>query len=219
VQVYFPRYGWIDFEPTAARAPIVRQEQLSLDDLTAPEETGVASGATAQDSAGDEIVLEDRGRAGFEAARFGEKPNWLWVSPLLRWLALLVLLAAGVTAGLWYWRMERGLRGLGDVARGYARLNIFAPWLGIDLSRSDTPYERVRAYRQAIPESEGPVRRIVDLYVEEQYTEDRLGQRRLDAYRQAREAWDEIRRRVLRLGLVRRIGRLNPFGDRDTTIR
>jgi transglutaminase-like putative cysteine protease len=220
VQVYFPQYGWIDFEPTAARAPIVRQEHLSLDDLTTPEEeTGVIPEAAEQDEEGSGIVLEDRGQAGFQASQFAEKGAFSWIPPLLRWLVPLVLLTAGGVAALWYWRMENGLRGLSDVARGYARLNIFAPWLGVDLSQSDTPHERVRAYRQVIPESEGPVRRIVDLYVEEQYTEDHLGQHRLDAYRQAREAWDEVRKRVLRLGLLRRIGRMNPFRDRDTTIR
>ena len=108
------------------------------------------------------------------------------------------------------------------MSRSYARLNFGAPWVGVDLQRSDTPLERAEAIARAVPESAPAVRQIVSLYVQEQYTSQRLSLvGRYDTYRKAREAWSMVRRVFLRAALLRWLGRLTPgAGDvRDIRIR
>lgn len=43
-QIYFPEYGWVDFEPTSARAAINYDQPTALISPTPPHETGEASG-------------------------------------------------------------------------------------------------------------------------------------------------------------------------------
>lgn len=219
VQVYFPDYGWIDFEPTTAREPIVRSESLTLDDFT-PLEGEPPAAAELPPDPFEELPptpeIEPQA-TGSPAARSGG-PGWQWAGALLRWLLGLAALAAIALVGVWAWHRKHGLHRLGGVSGSYARLNIFAPWLGVDLQASDTPHERAEAYRGRIPDSERPVRRIVDLYVEEQYAREHLDGHEASAAVEAREQWGRLRRLFVSTGLQQRLKRLNPFNG-DISIR
>ena len=47
--MYFPDFGWIEFEPTSSRDPIIREERFG-----AEEETGEENPASPEDGAPDE---------------------------------------------------------------------------------------------------------------------------------------------------------------------
>lgn len=103
---------------------------------------------------------------------------------------------------------QHGLLATSAVTRCYALLNLLGPLAGVDLPPSATPYERAAAFQRAIPESAGAVCRIVDLYVQEQYTPQGLaGAQGYEAARQVRQAWREARRALLRAALRRWAGR------------
>lgn len=119
VEVYFPRYGWIEFEPTAARAVIDR----AADSGPVLDESAFASEETA-------------------APRFALSKNW-WQWPL-GGIGLIVFAAAAIfTAdGL----VLRRLSPTDAAAAIYRRLRRFAKWLRVQSGASDTPYEFAEAF-------------------------------------------------------------------------
>jgi transglutaminase-like putative cysteine protease len=221
VEVFFPGYGWVEFEPTASRDPVER-----LGSPAGPEEpvetevplreTPIAADETelpATDQPAD-VPLAD------EVASVTPPGAGLRVPVIVRWgLGLLAGLALAVIAA-WYWLEQRGLGGLGEVARSYARLNMYAPLVDLHLEPGDTPHERAAAYRDSLPDARIPVSKIVELYVQEQYAPGGLPAAEGDrAGQQARQAWQTARRVLLRAIFRRRVGRNIPFRRRTARLR
>lgn len=220
VQVYFTDYGWIDFEPTTARDPIVRPEMLTLDDL-APEQQPPPPGEqeAPQELEPEVLPTPDPALTDPTQAESGSRFQLnIDFTKVLRWIGGLAAVVLAVLAGLWGWQERHGLHNLSEVSGSYARLNVFARWLGVNLSPSDTPYERAQAYTDTIPESDSSVREIVGLYMQEQYSSTHLTEAEQEAGQQARSAWQRLQRVLLKAGVSQRIRRLNPFRG-DVSIR
>ncbi|GAB4474389.1 MAG: transglutaminaseTgpA domain-containing protein [Anaerolineae bacterium] len=215
VEAYFPTYGWVEFEPTASRAPITRSE--GLQDLTAgADEQAFEEPQAPESAAADDLDLEaERDRLREEAPGGAAAPVRRGIPPVIRavfWLIVGVALLAGVG---WYWLEMRGLRRLSEVSRSYARLNIFASLLGLRAQPSVTPYERARAIARLIPENEREAYQITRLYVDEQYGRPPASEEdRRRAAASARGAWRTARPRFLRRLLRRAATILNPFRPR-----
>jgi len=193
VEIYFPRYGWVEFEPTASEPLLVRPKPPRVIE---PSED--RSGFRGPD--GDEPIPDDdmfpKDRGGFIAAR--APGRWQAV----RWLGglILALIPAGL-ATLWTLR-ERKLRGLNLVERVYERLCDFARRLGIEFQGYQTPYEYAAALITALPEGQGPVQRIADLYVRERFSGREV------SGQEAGEAWRSLRPILWRRWLQRKLERL-----------
>ncbi|MDT8306302.1 MAG: transglutaminase domain-containing protein [Anaerolineae bacterium] len=206
VEVFFPRYGWIIFEPTAsipvvelpegdggnpgdafgAAAPLPDPDRPLLDDdvLSGPDLDGLAA----------ELAAED-------AAAQAERRRLL-VTRALSGSAL--LLVAGVmvfTANQYNQRVE------GDVDRSYDRLATWARWLGILFRPADTPYERADELSRAVPDGREPIRNLTHEYVLRRFSRARQGAAEFDPRsewkrlrplllrRSLREVWQQLRRR------------------------
>ncbi len=195
-QVYFPGYGWIDFEPTSARPLIDRPADPREFDLSALPRTAPSEPITAQ-------------RIRAEGQRIG---------------ALLLIAMAIVSVGaVWLlgdtWRLSR-LSPEQAIARLYGRVYRRGRALGVGAGAGDTPYEfgagldeRLRALldasadasRQADARFEidrAELRRLVDLYVRARYSPHAqdAGARdiAINAWRTARRAlWLAWLRRLL----------------------
>ncbi len=194
VEVYFPHYGWVEFEPTAARDPIERPGWLqpsTAEPLAEPPPTEVPPPTPAPPPAENG---EDRA---------GGLPA------VLRWLIGLLVVGGVATLGGRRWMAQRGLLATSTVTRCYALLNLLGPLAGVDLPASATPYERAVAFQRVIPTSAEAVRRIVDLYVQEQYAPRGLeGAQGYEAARQVRRAWQEVQRALLGVVLRRWVGKV-----------
>ncbi|OGO49351.1 MAG: hypothetical protein A2148_00135, partial [Chloroflexi bacterium RBG_16_68_14] len=195
-EVYFPRYGWVEFNPTPSLPPVERSGLglagssslsdadevpdlgLGLEDLSGafPGEEGTAS----KDVTGGG-ASSDRGR---------------WA--LIGVAAGLAVLAASTAAGAGY-AWLRGLAGLEPPARLWAQTVRLASWARLPPDPTQTPREFARTLRTQVP-GVGEVDRLADAYV--WY---RFGRRRPDGAEQARleGAWRDARgallRRLLRL--------------------
>jgi len=124
---------------------------------------------------------------------------------------VLIALGGAGAVGAWFWIEQRGLRGLSEVSRSYARLNIYAPWIGVALEDSATPYERADRLGWSVPEGQGPIHRIAGLYVAEQYAPPPLTPMHLDkANTEAREAWSALRPAFMRRAALAGLRRLLP---------
>ncbi len=200
VEVYFPGYGWVEFEPTAAEIPIIRAETAVLPEQFATEmplaeetptiETAVDEAANAPAENQPDVIGESQGQE-TEASRSRRSGIPKLILSILAGAVGLALV--GVIA--WFWVEQRGLLKLSETARCYARLNIYASYMGIKLHDSATPYERASTLAEKIPEGESVIFRITRLYNEEQYGQPADPDNR-DA--RARLAWQTARQIFLK---------------------
>jgi transglutaminase-like putative cysteine protease len=171
VEVYFPNYGWIQFEPTAALPANDRPES----------DLGSGGDAFPQNASAPEFdrdlllgeedntdLIEDLGPIGSPsgpttplAAFLVDFPVWQTVT------AVIILAVAGV---LMIVANEFNKRVEGDVNRSYTRLDSWARWLGIFFRPVHTPYERADMMVTAVPEGTQSIRTLTQQFVRKQFS-------------------------------------------------
>jgi hypothetical protein len=119
-------------------------------------------------------------------------------------LAVLLFVLA-ILFVIWYVEY-RGLRGLNVIQRAYARMAIYAHWLGLRFDESATPDERRRYLVGKVPEGERPINTITRTYVEDRYARPGEPDTEIANSYSAREAWREARRTFIRRKLTRLLG-------------
>jgi transglutaminase-like putative cysteine protease len=165
VEVYFPIYGWIQFEPTASEPVLVRPEPKPL--MTPTPQANPANAAPTDEF--DDLLL-DRGRGGFA--------NYTPLPPLVRWLRdnwlplTFVLAAAALGGGGWLWLRRQHRIFFADnnlVIKLFELLGTWAARLRIPWLPSYTPLERAAAFNAALPEANEPVNHLAGLFIAQQY--------------------------------------------------
>lgn len=167
VEVYFPIYGWIQFEPTAAIPVFDRPESSGGGDAFA--------GETAQaDPQSRDDLLPPEDLNGFERADNLGVPDVPQREGLLgniaTWqaaLALLTLLAAAV-ALFFAARYNQSIES--DVDRSFGRLGEWARRMGIFWRPNQTPYEQAELLVAAVPEGQQPIRNLTRQYVRKRFS-------------------------------------------------
>ena len=185
VEVFFPGYGWIPFEPTANR------ERFDYGDLTAPAQepalpTPVPTPPTVVAEPTPPPVVET------PAEQPPMTPPDILSDParLAGWigLALAALVAVAGTAAAIAW--FAGFRGLSPVSSLYARALRAGNWLGVPPRVSLTPHEYADRVGRVVPSAQGPARVVAELYTQERYAGRRPDG---EALRAARNAWRDLR--------------------------
>jgi hypothetical protein len=197
VEVFFPEFGWIPFEPTANR------DELQYGDFTPPDaqaeptpiptplptpEPAVATPAPAEQQAPPPAAPSGPQQLLSNPARVAG-----WVG-----IALLVALLGGTIAAAVAW--FGGFRGLSPVSGMYARALKAGNWLGVPPAASLTPHEFAERVGRVAPSAQGPVRTVSEIYTQELYGNTRPDANQLQ---RARSAWGELRGIALG-GLFRR---------------
>ena len=168
VEVFFPGYGWIEFEPTAGETQLNRASGEETNDEALPDEGLLGEdGGPLSDTQGvnDEFTgdeqpnLADDGLTFNEAAQAIGHTWWVWtlLTPIL------------LIAGVWFiWRT----RVAGPQAFDpdlppviYERLHRWAARLGLPTPPSQTPYEQAGSLAAALPEGRAPIHDITERYV------------------------------------------------------
>lgn len=167
VEVYFPSYGWIEFEPTAGESPLSRPsgEELpeagaGLDELPAQQGNQPIPEPTLEDLMNPDFGDSSPFDTGAEAnTGLAGLPWWLWavLTPLL--------LLAGI------WGLRRSPR-FGPIAFTpeqplllYERLQRWTQRLGLGVIDNETPYEQGRRIGRALPEGRSFITQIIHRYV------------------------------------------------------
>jgi transglutaminase-like putative cysteine protease len=208
-EVFFPGYGWIEFEPTPNQPPLYRPEgALTTDSENAEPAEGEAedAGDPALVNTEDDNLIEE----GPEIAP--DTPITITILTWLRYLllALPVLLAVTVVlislSPALRSRAKATVRQLMErlgvdppqalkaadadqslwqtvAGRVYARWSRWLPRLGIEIDRSQTPSERQAAFRVKVPEAAELGQAIVQAYTLERY-----GGLEVDS-KQVRQVW------------------------------
>jgi transglutaminase-like putative cysteine protease len=166
VEVYFPLYGWIEFEPTPSQAPIFRTDAEAIG--------GGTAGGDA-DPSGDGTGI-DRGDADFpqdveptEGEGFGDtvatavqnfdpRP----IGALLGGLLLLLLLA--------FARFQLRFRGQPSVDSAWGKTRLLASYAGFAANPAQTTYEYASMLGEAVPDAKSPIQDIAEARVRDRYT-------------------------------------------------
>ncbi len=194
VEVYFPRYGWVEFEPTAAEPLIARPKPPRV--VEPSEDDSEFEGEDR-----DDLLPDDADRLPEDAGEFGsgQVPRR---QQAVRWVAGLFLVSVSLGLAVLWILHERKQQGLNLVERVYERLCGFAHRFGIRFQRHQTPYEYAAALTAAVPEGQEPVQRIADLYVRERFSGREV------SGEEAEEAWRSLRPILWRRWLQRKLERL-----------
>jgi len=210
-EAFFPGYGWIEFEPTAAENEIVRLRRSDVVSTTLtpqPTLTPLDDDLLGPDLLPDRIgSTADTGAVGPLAGGAGPRSFW-WVAALL---GLVVLLAAAL---IWRRRQptgsvrarERALLDPQFTANLYGWLMQWAHRLHLPLLSSQTPHEQAAALGAAVPDGRVAIQSITDLYVEEIYSPHESDQRRWEG---ALAAWGDLQPLLRRAWLQARVQPVN----------
>ena len=166
VEAYFPRYGWITFEPSSIRAIPPRVEEPTQADTTPPpgSDIGANSGELTPDELDELLAIRD------SAPVDVQRPFLLtWPGIVLLALGVLLVLAT-VTALVLAVAWRRGLGRLSAYQRPYAELVKLGRWSGTLRSRaSETPLEVAERMSRQVPRAHTAIASLTDSYVEATY--------------------------------------------------
>ncbi len=187
VEVFFPEYGWVQFEPTAALPITERPEgpggnpgdafgpgnplQAIIDDDLPVLDDDLQTldpqdrDARLQDLLDGEGSLQDRA-----AAQRNER-----VARVLGGGVLLLVAGGLVTVA-----NQANRRVEGDVDKSYGRLATWARWLNIPLRSVDTPYERADRLAHVVPRGRDSIRSLTHQYVMRRFSADHRGDDEFD---------------------------------------
>jgi transglutaminase-like putative cysteine protease len=193
VEVYFPGYGWIPFEPTASiptgdrpesagnpgdafgAASTLEQEQALIDELTGNDEDPLARR--------DQLSEDQSGFNGILSTR-----RLIQVAGAVALLAVAIVII--LIARELNWRIEA------DVDRSYSRLGNWARFLGLIFRPALTPNERADLLTKSVPEGKEPIYSLTDQYVQQRFSR----RREVEAGFEPSREWQ-----ILRPKLVRRV--------------
>ena len=187
-EVYFPRYGWVEFEPTVTESLIVRPQP------PADEETASETEASTQERDLERNLLEDEERFGGDVelgpdAAFPRGPqlrpgHWITIT-----LLSLTLTSATVLWALW----KRGLQELSLIERSYERMRRYARLLRIRGWPYQTPHEYASNLTRAVPQGEAAISLITDLYVRERFSDREISS---EEGEEVESAWHRLQRAI-----------------------
>ncbi len=196
VEVYFPGYGWVEFDPTggglAAAEPLPTGEPVPTAAPGSSSSPGV--GAIAPPFIDDDT---GPGTTGGGSVVNPQATGGLIV------VALLLLIAVGSLAFVAY---RRGPRGEVTPDKSYAMITRLAGRLGFGPRPTQTVYEYAGALGEMLPQSRPEIETVAQAKVEFAYGHRMLGEDRMTALREAH--------RRLRVGLLRLMLRRMPRGRR-----
>jgi transglutaminase-like putative cysteine protease len=164
-EVFFPSYGWVQFEPTASEPLLVRP----VEQPAAPLDAGLQP--QNMPNMGQPGILPDSDLpsdltpiAPSDALASWLGHNWGWLAALA---GLIALVAAG--AALLRRRQRAFFRSSEALFRLFDLLGTWAGRLHIPWPASHTPLEHAAAFNSAVPEAGPTVDHLATLFVAQQY--------------------------------------------------
>jgi transglutaminase-like putative cysteine protease len=194
VEVFYPTYGWIQFEPTASQPTLDRIEGT---DQPADGSTDSTSGNTGSNVPSgrnrDDMLDELSGGSGSGSVSFpvsGLEESLAGIG----YLTIFAILAGVVTVAAVAIGWQRHVAGLTVLEAEYEGMQRYARWLGAAPRAAQTPHEFANYLALRIPQAATKIFRLADLYVRSLFTRDGLSK---DEEREARGLWPQIRKNFL----------------------
>ncbi|MCA9875816.1 MAG: transglutaminase domain-containing protein [Anaerolineales bacterium] len=203
VEVYFPAYGWIQFEPTTSVPVLVRQESTEIAATdTAEEALAGGSGDLAPQLDDPTLGIERGGDVLGENAGV-PLPEQAWWQRIPVWQVVGVILVLGIALVLIWVANEFNRRVESDVTRSYSRLESWAGWFGLHFRSTSTPYERADLMTAAVPEGKTSIRNLTQQFVLMQFSRTHGNGDEFDSLQE----WRALRPLLLRKSIAYRLER------------
>jgi transglutaminase-like putative cysteine protease len=166
VEVYFPGYGWIEFEPTASKPEIARRSKPDgSQDANAADLNDADRHSSRNADLPDDEVFPSGSGFNFDNPFWSDSVNIVIV-------VLLAALLASFIAGGFFWRKNSiKMAHLTPAARVYEQMLTRARWLGLrdDATRAATPLENADALAERLPGARAETERIAAYYTREKF--------------------------------------------------
>lgn len=203
VEVYFPAYGWIQFEPTAS-IPVAERPTVGVGqagpvnpDRDRPLAEGVEDAADADQFESGGGLLGGLGEGTDVQAEQGILGEVAW------WQVLFGLVLLGAAGAVVLYGVNYNRRIEGDVNRSYTRLGDWAKWLEIPWRATQTPYEQADAMVSVVPEGQKPIRNLTRQYVLQRFSPTKSSEDDFDP----RMEWKQLRPILLKKRIVNFLNR------------
>lgn len=174
VEVYFPQYGWIQFEPTASIPTVDRPEGGNggdaFDALNNPQEQDIdRNDLLPEEEESNDEFLPPELPDGLDGAEVNiEEPPFWETLPIWQIVTgLFILFAVGV---IFLITSELNKKVEADVEKSYVRLSSWASWLGLLFRPAHTPYERADMLGTAVPDGRSHIDNLTQQFVKKQFS-------------------------------------------------
>ncbi len=205
-EVYFPGYGWIEFEPTAGDLPLERPRVSMGEEDSLQDRPSNADGEDFPPEEDLHVPQDSPGPGALSSSPAEQIPPALLLSVLLG-VAFIGLGAAGAFVA---W--EHPFRGLTAAEGAFARVVRVASWLGLAPHRGDTPFEYGHRVAESVPEGQKEIALITAAYVQE-----RFGRRQSTGKTAALvSAWQRLRTQFVRAATRIGMASLRRTGHRSS---
>jgi transglutaminase-like putative cysteine protease len=198
VEVYFPSYGWIQFEPTVSIPTVDRPESTGGGDAFAS--SVVNTPPQPMDGEDESLLRGGAQEGGLDLEGIQENSSGsnfpIWQAAA----AIIILLIAAVILFIAY---QANKRVEGDIDRSYGRLGFWAGMLGILYGPSDTPYERADRMTVVVPHGKTPIRNLTHEYVRKQFSSNYSADDGIDSY----DEWRKLRPLLIKESIAKRFRR------------
>lgn len=203
VQVYFPGYGWVDFDPTGGSVAQLAPLPSGRPEATASAGPSGSAGAGALPTRNDEDIFEPGGSVPGTTRDGGTGTIGLFI-------AITILLAVGIgSLAAVAWR--RGPRGPVSADSAYTSIARLAGRLGFGPRPEQTVYEYAGALGDELPMVRPELETVARAKVEVAYGNQVLGPERIASLRGAQAR--------LRVALLRLVLRRGPGRGRGRVVR
>ncbi|HUQ42415.1 MAG TPA: transglutaminaseTgpA domain-containing protein [Candidatus Limnocylindrales bacterium] len=166
VEVYFPTYGWVEFEPTPSQPPFLRTDSELIggplpedpSSFTDPDNPRIDRG----ESEGLGRTDLDEGASGDASANQLDRFDPIPLISLL--IGILLLLMLGFA------RFQMRFRGQAPIDSAWGKARLLASYAGYHAHPSQTAYEYAAMLGDAVPDARGPIQDIADARIRDRYT-------------------------------------------------
>jgi len=157
-EVYFPQYGWINFEPTSAQPSITRPTAASTQ-ANNPPQLPTSSTAKGVDKSHN-IPIDDEA-----IAQPDQAPKTTSYSAMSSTILLGIMALMGIALVVWWQRQPAR----DNIFKLYPRMVRLAAWLGVTQLPWQTPYEYATVLKQHLPAVQSEINTITTEYVQQTF--------------------------------------------------
>lgn len=210
VEVYFPRYGWIQFEPTQS-IPVAERPDSMAGDTGQPGLGGTTIPPESERMLPDGGLDDVESATGLSSDLPPLQPGQGFLGGVPLWEILLGTVILIMAAVALFFANQYNRRVESDIDLSFSRLGNWAQRLGISWRPNQTPYERADNLVAALPESQQPVRNLTRQYVLKRFSPAKAADQDFDPHQE----WRTLRPVLLKQTIVRFLDRHRGSGPKS----